>query len=95
MLWARVCWVCGHRFDSPPEPRAPRTIYPRMCPAAVVAMACSLIGLWVVSIPLGIYARHAVNGSAGRLEGRGLATIAVTLGVIDLIATGALIAVLI
>jgi hypothetical protein len=65
-----------------------------MCPAAVVAMGCSLIGLWAVSIPLGLYARRAVDGSAGRLEGRGLATIAVTLGVLDMIATGALVAVL-
>jgi hypothetical protein len=70
-------------------------IYPRMCPAAAVAMGCSLIGLWVVSIPLGIYARRAVDGSAGRLTGRGLATIAVTIGVVDMIATGALIAALI
>jgi hypothetical protein len=66
-----------------------------MCPAAVVAMGCSLIGLWPVSIPLGIYARRAVDSSAGRLEGRGLATIAVTVGVIDMVATGALIAALI
>jgi hypothetical protein len=92
MVLARVCSVCGNRFD---RPVAPRRVEPRTSQAAVVAMACSLIGIWIVSIPLGIHARRAVAGSGGRLTGRGLGTIAVAFGVVDMIATAVLLAVLV
>jgi hypothetical protein len=93
-LLARACSVCGNRFDRPAASHGREWSEPGTSQAAVIAMACSLVGIWVVSIPLGLYARRAVERSSGRLAGRGLATIAVVLGTFDMIATGVVMAVL-
>ena len=97
---ALVCRFCGHRFDAttvqappPPivaaRPRTPprETASPRTSGAAVAAFICSVLGLWIVSIPLGIHARREVDRSNGLITGRGFGTAGVVLGVLGLIAT--------
>jgi len=100
MAAALVCRFCGNRLDTPldhvasPLYRAsPRyDAAPRMSAAATTALLCSLVCVWVVSIPLGIRARRAIDHSDGRLTGRGFATAGITIGLADMIATALLIA---
>ena len=69
----RSCW---RRFDTPtvqapPPPivaarsRTPprETTSPRTSGAPVAAFTCSVLGFWIVSIPLGIHARREVDRS--------------------------------
>jgi hypothetical protein len=48
---------------------------------------CSIVGIWIVSIPLGIRARRAIDRSEGLLTGRVFGTAGIVLGLIDMIAT--------
>jgi Domain of unknown function (DUF4190)/Uncharacterised protein family UPF0547 len=54
---------------------------------AITAFICSIIGLWFVGLPLGIFARNEIDNSAGRVTGRGFATAAIVLGIIGIFAT--------
>jgi hypothetical protein len=87
LVGARVCGACRHRFDRPPPARGG----PQISGAASTAFICSLLCVWVVAIPLGIHARRAVDRSGGMLIGRGLSTVAIVIGVIDMIATAGLV----
>jgi hypothetical protein len=89
MVATSVCRVCGHRFDTPPGRvrTAPKGIAPHISAAAVAAFACSMVGIWVVSIPLGLHARRAIDRSKGALTGRALGTAGVAVGLFDMIAT--------
>jgi hypothetical protein len=89
MVATRVCRVCGNRFDTPHGRVrvAPRGVAPHVSAAAVAAFACSMIGIWVVSIPLGLHARRAIDRSKGALTGRALGTAGVAVGLFDMIAT--------
>lgn len=93
MVTALVCRVCGKRFDTPLDRApAPPAAEPHMSEAAVTALICSIIGIWMVSIPLGVRARRAVDRSEGLLTGRGIGTASIVIGLIEMIATGVLIA---
>jgi hypothetical protein len=88
MVAALVCRVCGNRFDTPlDQAAAPPRAEPQMSSPAVTAFMCSIVGIWIVSIPLGIRARRAVDRSEGLLTGRGFGTAGIVLGLIDMIAT--------
>ena len=54
---------------------------------AIAAFVCSLLGLWIAGIPLGYTARSEIDGSGGRIGGRGYATAGIVLGWIGLVAT--------
>jgi hypothetical protein len=60
---------------------------------AVVALVCSIVGIWPAGIPMGFYARREIDRSGGRITGRGLATAAIVLGWIDLAFTVAFVVV--
>jgi len=100
MAAALVCRSCGSRLDtalnhvaSPLYVASPlRRAAPRMSAAAATALLCSLICVWVVSIPLGIRARRAIDRSDRRLTGRGFATAGIAIGLADMIATALVIA---
>jgi hypothetical protein len=89
MVATRVCRVCGNRFDAPPSRvrTSPGGTAPHTSAAAVAAFACSMVGIWVVSIPLGLHARRAIDRSKGALTGRALGTAGVAVGLFDMIAT--------
>jgi hypothetical protein len=88
MVASRVCRVCGTRFDTPPgRVRTPAGIAPHISAAAATAFACSMVGIWIVSIPLGLHARRAIDRSKGALTGRALGTAGVAVGLVDMIAT--------
>jgi hypothetical protein len=88
MVAALVCRVCGNRSDTPPDQAAaPPRAEPQMSSPAVTAFMCSIVGIWIVSIPLGIRARRAVDRSEGLLTGRGFGTAGIVLGLIDMVAT--------
>ena len=82
---AHVCRYCGHRFDGAPPPAA--ACDTTTSGVAVAAFICSLVGLWIAGIPLGIHARRQIDQSGGRRTGRGFATAGVVLGFIGLAAT--------
>ena len=87
MQAARVCGSCGWRFDTP-LPRGPGTgPAGELSRAAITALVSGIVGVWIVAIPLGIYGRRAVERSGGRMTGRGVATVAIVLGVFDMIVT--------
>lgn len=54
--------------------------------AAIAAFICSLLGLWVAGIPIGIHARREIDSSEGRKTGRGFATAGIVIGTIHVIA---------
>lgn len=88
---AVVCRFCGHRFDGTPPVLQPGEA--STSGAAVAAFICSLIGLWIAGIPLGIHAQRQIDRSSGRLTGRGFATTAVILGTVGLLITLAVVVV--
>jgi len=99
MAAAVICRFCGSRLGSPPGQvaspvrRVPlRAASPRMSGAAATAFLCSLVCIWVVSIPLGIRARRAIDRSDGLITGRGFGTAGIVIGVIDMVGTGLVIA---
>lgn len=87
---AKVCRFCRHRFDVPlgnwsvPPAYAVR---PTTSATAVIAFVCSLVGLWIAGIPLGIYAQREIDQSDGSIGGRAFATAAVVIGALGLIVT--------
>lgn len=62
---------------------------------AVASFVCSLVGLWIAGIPLGIHARRQIDESGGRKTGRGFATAGIVLGVIGIVGTIVLVILLI
>jgi Domain of unknown function (DUF4190)/Uncharacterised protein family UPF0547 len=90
---ALVCRFCGHRFDGRQEPVAPGET--STSGAAVAAFICSLVGLWIAGIPLGIHAQRQIDQSGGRKTGRGFATAGIILGIIGIIGTIVLVIVLV
>jgi ABC-type dipeptide/oligopeptide/nickel transport system permease component len=52
---------------------------------AVVAFVCSVLGVWFAGIPMGIYAQREIDRSGGRLIGRGFATAAIVIGLIEVV----------
>ncbi|MGH2849458.1 MAG: hypothetical protein ACRDLP_02465 [Solirubrobacteraceae bacterium] len=86
MAAARVCGSCGWRFDTPPL-QAGVAATGELSRVAITALVSGIVGIWIVAIPLGIYGRRTVERSAGRMTGRGVATIAIVLGVFDMIVT--------
>jgi hypothetical protein len=78
---------------SPPPSVSPEL--PQTSAIAVGAFICSVLGLWIVGLPLGIYARQEVDRSQGRLTGRGFATAGIVFGLIGIVGTIILIIVLI
>jgi hypothetical protein len=90
---AIVCRFCGHRFDGRPAPVQPGET--STSGAAIAAFICSLVGLWIAAIPLGIYAQRQIDQSAGRKTGRGFATAGIVLGIIGIVGTIILIIVLV
>jgi len=83
---AQVCRFCGHSFGTPdPELAAPSQTTSGIAFASFIT---SLLGLWVASIPLGIYARRVIDRSKGRLVGRGFAATGIVLGFVGIVATG-------
>jgi hypothetical protein len=87
MQVARVCASCGWRFDTPPPRRRSVTGTGELSRVAIAALVGGIVGVWIVAIPLGIYSRRAIGRSDGGLTGRGVATIAIVLGVFDMIVT--------
>lgn len=55
--------------------------------AAVAALVFSLLGVWIVGLPLGLVARREIEESGGTRTGRGYATAAVVFGLIGLLVT--------
>ena len=90
---ALVCRFCGHRFDG----KAPSVALGEISTSgvAVAAFICSLLGLWIAAIPLGVHAQHQIDESGGRKTGRGFATAGVVLGILGIIGTIILIIVLV
>jgi ribosomal protein L37AE/L43A len=86
---ALVCRFCGYRFAGRQQAAAPAEA--NTSGAAVAAFICSLVGLWVAGIPLGIHAQRQIDKSGGRKTGRGFATAGIILGVLGLIGTVVLI----
>jgi virginiamycin B lyase len=86
---ALVCRYCGYRFDGVPQPVAMGEA--STSGVAIAAFICSLIGLWIAAIPLGIHAQRQIDASGGHKTGRGFATAGVVLGALGLIATCALV----
>jgi ribosomal protein L37E len=86
---ALVCRFCGYSFDGTSRAVAPGEA--NTSGAAVAAFICSLVGLWIAGIPLGIHALRQIDSSGGRKTGRGFATAGVILGVLGLVGTVVLI----
>jgi Domain of unknown function (DUF4190)/Uncharacterised protein family UPF0547 len=82
---ALVCRFCGHRFDG--QPGVVQSGPPSTSGAAVAAFICSLVGLWIAGLPLGIHAQRQIDQSGGRLTGRGFATTGVVLGILGILGT--------
>jgi hypothetical protein len=78
---ALVCRFCGHRFDG----SAQAAVEANTSGAAVAAFICSLVGLWIAGIPLGIHAQRQIDRSGGRKTGRGFATAGIVIGVVQII----------
>jgi DNA-binding transcriptional regulator of glucitol operon len=53
----------------------------------VAAFICSLVGLWIAGIPLGLHAQRQIDKSSGRLTGRGFASAGVVLGLLSVLGT--------
>jgi hypothetical protein len=94
-LAAVICRFCSYQFDksvsSGTEPAQPAAT----SGVAIAAFLTSLVGLWFAGIPLGIHAQDAIDRSAGRLTGRGFATAGIVLGVLGIIGTAILIAIIV
>jgi len=82
---ALVCRFCGHRFGGEPAPVGPEEA--STSGAAVASFICSLLGLWIAAIPLGIHAQRQIDNSAGRKTGRGFATAGIVIGILGMTAT--------
>jgi Domain of unknown function (DUF4190)/Uncharacterised protein family UPF0547 len=82
---ATVCRFCGHRFDG--RARSHSEAPPSTSGVAVAAFVCSVVGLWIAGIPLGIHARRKIDDSGGHLTGRGFATAGIWLGLIGIVGT--------
>jgi Uncharacterised protein family UPF0547/Domain of unknown function (DUF4190) len=82
---ALVCRFCGYRFDGKPPPVQPGET--STSGVAVPAFICSLLGLWIAGIPLGIHGQRQVDQSGGHKTGRGFATAGILLGVLGMIGT--------
>lgn len=106
---AAVCRFCRHEFNGPAavsngpavsaapvtaassQPSTP----PTTSGAAIASFICSLLGLWIAGIPLGIHAQKTIDQSGGRITGRGFATAGVVLGILGIIGTIILVAVIV
>jgi len=67
-------------WSNPAEPA-------RTSGVAIAAFLCSLVGLWIAGIPLGVHAQRGIDGSNGRLTGRGFATAGIVLGILGIVGT--------
>ena len=94
ILAARVCDFCGARLHDQPTDGPAVAAAGELSRVAVAALVSGIVGVWVVAIPLGVHGRRAVERSGGRLTGRGVATVAIVLGVFDMIATAVIAAAL-
>jgi hypothetical protein len=63
---AIVCRFCGHGFDA--RAQAMRSRESTTSGTAVAAFICSLIGLWIASIPLGLHAQRQIDKMIGSLD---------------------------
>jgi len=90
---AAVCRFCGHGFDGRPAAWGESGMtasYAGTQTTSVLAIAgvvCAVFGISVGAIMLGILGQREVDGSGGRIGGRGLATAAIVIGVIELVVT--------
>jgi hypothetical protein len=82
---ALVCRFCGFRFDRRPQPASPADV--TTSGVAIASFLCSLVGLWIAGIPLGIHAQNQIDQSGGRKTGRGFATAGIVLGILGFIGT--------
>lgn len=82
---AIVCRFCGHGFDARAEVMRSRDS--STSGTAVAAFICSLVGLWIAGIPLGLHAQRQIDKSSGRLTGRGFASAGVVLGLLSVLGT--------
>jgi hypothetical protein len=89
---ALVCRFCGHRFDGMPSATPGDT---STSGVAVAAFICSLVGLWIAGIPLGVHAQRQIDQSGGRKTGRGFATAGIVLGIIGVVGTIVLVIVIV
>jgi Uncharacterised protein family UPF0547 len=89
-LAAVMCRYCGHQFSAASD-NVPTHTFGRFAAApqtswvAVTAFAFSVIGLWMVGLPLGVHGEREIDESDGRLTGRGFATAGVVFGAIWLV----------
>jgi hypothetical protein len=98
-----VCRFCGHEFNGRANPGSGAAQPPVATAAgpvvtsgaAIAAFICSLVGLWIAGIPLGIHAQRTIDQSNGRVAGRGFATAGIVLGILGIIGTVILVAALI